>query len=70
MSFQTGDLIKLENNKTLLPNPEWHESIKCHLRRGDVVITISNVVDNGFINVITKYGTGWLYQEFDSLKKI
>jgi len=70
MNFQTGDLIKLENNKTLLNNPEWQENVKCHLRRGDVVITLSDIVNNGFINVITKNGTGWLYKEFDSLKKI
>jgi len=70
VNFQMGDLIKLENNKTLLPNPEWQESINCHLQRGDVVITLSNIVNNGFINVITKHGIGWLYKEFDSLKKI
>jgi hypothetical protein len=70
MKFQMGDLIKLENNKILLFEPYWQENIKCHLHKGDVVITLSNIVDNGFINVVTHEGIGWLYQDFDSLKKI
>jgi hypothetical protein len=70
MNFQIGDLIKLENNKTLLNYPEWQENVKCHLHRGDVVITLSDIVNNGFINVITKNGIGWLYKESCSLKKI
>jgi len=70
MNFQIGDLIKLENNKTLLNHPAWDENIKGHLRRGNIIITLSNIADNGFIKVITQIGPGWVYQEFDSLKKI
>jgi hypothetical protein len=70
MNFQIGDLIKLENNKTLLNDPAWDENIKGHLQRGNIIITLSNIVDNGFIKVITKIGPGWVYKESDSLKKI
>lgn len=70
MNFQMGDLIKIEGKKNLLPEPDWQENIKVRLQRGDVVIMLSDVVNNGFINVITQHGPGWLYKEFDSLKKI
>jgi len=70
MNFQVGDLIKVEHCKNLLSEPDWQETPKCRLCSGEVVITLSNVVNNGFINVITQHGAGWLYKEFDSLKKI
>lgn len=70
VNFIAGDLIKLNNNKILLCEPEWHENIKASLQSGDIVITLSNIVDNGFINVITQFGVGWLYKENDSFKKV
>jgi len=62
MKIKTGDLVIIKKNKLLLSDASWF-LIKGKLINGNVVIVISGIINDGFINVMTHLGNGWLYKD-------
>lgn len=63
-NLKFGDIIKLNQHKTLLHQPYWDENVISILKTGDIVVVVSPFVECGFISVLSSHGKiGWLYKD-------